>query len=390
MDASGGVTRLSLSSSELQGRAYIKQLMREAGLDVSEDAAGNIIGRLHGERPQEAVVMTGSHIDTVIHAGRFDGALGVLGGIEALRAIKEHGMSHARTLEVVCFTDEEGVRFGVGYLGSRAMAGDWKPEWLSETDAEGITLAEAMKAAGLQPEKVHSAARSGSDIHAYVELHIEQGRVLEHHQLPVGIASALFGHRWLEISLKGQADHAGTTPMPLRHDALSAAAETIMAVERIALEHGGVATVGTLRMVPGAINVIAGEVIFSVDLRHEDASILDAMALKIEQAAFSHKDSRGVSATVRVTDGDEPVTASGMVMEAIEGASGIADVGAMSMVCGAGHDAVAINALTGIGLILIRSREGISHHPAEWSSPEDCAAGAEVLLHTLVALANGQ
>ncbi len=161
MDASGGVTRLSLSSSELQGRAYIKQLMREAGLDVSEDAAGNIIGRLHGERPQEAVVMTGSHIDTVIHAGRFDGALGVLGGIEALRAIKEHGMSHARTLEVVCFTDEEGVRFGVGYLGSRAMAGDWKPEWLSETDAEGITLAEAMKQRGCSLKR--SIAQHGVD-----------------------------------------------------------------------------------------------------------------------------------------------------------------------------------------------------------------------------------
>lgn len=387
-EESGGVTRLSLSAEELEGRAYVTALMKRAGLEVRCDEAGNIIGRLAGSRPDAAAVITGSHIDTVHTAGRFDGTLGVLGGIEALRVIKEQSIAHERPLEVVCFTDEEGVRFGAGYLGSRAMAGDWRSEWLGLTDENGVTLREAMVNAGLPPESAWQAKRAEGSVHAYVELHIEQGRALEHRGEPIGIATAIYGHRWLDVRMLGQADHAGTTPMPLRRDPLLTAAEAMLAVERTALKHGGVATVGKLRVTPGSTNAIPGEARFTVDVRHEDRDCLERMTKEIEQHAIAYGNARKVDVHIRQTDAGEPVLASAMVIHAITEGCREAVVAASPIVCGAGHDAVAISAIAPIGLILVRSKDGISHHPSEWSSPEDCVAGANVLLHTLITLAN--
>jgi len=387
-DSSGGVTRLSLSAEELEGRAYVVALMMAAGLDVRCDEAGNLIGRLEGSHPDAAAVITGSHIDTVHAAGRFDGTLGVLGGIEALRAIKEQDIEHERPLEVVCFTDEEGVRFGAGYLGSRAMAGDWRSEWLGLTDENGVTLREAMVHAGLPPESAWKAKRPEGSVHAYVELHIEQGRALEHRGEPVGIVTAIYGHRWLDVRMRGQADHAGTTPMPLRRDPLLAAAEAVLAVERTALSHGGVATVGKLRVAPGSTNAIPGEARFTVDVRHEDGNSLERMTKEIEQQAIAYGNDRKVEIHIRQTDAGEPVLASEKVIHAITEGCRSANIAASPIVCGAGHDAVAISAVAPIGLILVRSKDGISHHPSEWSSPEDCEAGANVLLQTLIILAN--
>ncbi|OBZ12549.1 Zn-dependent hydrolase [Bacillus sp. FJAT-26390] len=387
-DPHGGVTRLSLSNEELIARQFIIRLMEEAGLAVRQDEAGNLIGRLEGERQGAGAIVTGSHIDTVIHAGIFDGALGVLGGIEALRTINEQGLKHDRPLEVICFTDEEGVRFGAGYLGSRAMAGTWDGNLLELTDSAGTKLGEAMAFADLNPQLISLASRSREAVKAYVELHIEQGRVLEELGEAAGIATAIYGHSWLEASMRGRADHAGTTPMKLRQDPLTAAAEALLAIEQIAAEQGGVATAGTLKLAPGAINVIPGEVIFTIDLRHEAAESLAQMELAVKAALASSAAARGLSISIRTIDGAQPVQSSKRIVDAI--ASSCAGVGLPDtyMVCGAGHDAVAMNQLTDIGLILVRSRDGISHHPLEWSSPEDCEAGANVLVNTLILLAN--
>ncbi|MFF2910260.1 Zn-dependent hydrolase [Paenibacillus sp. NPDC057934] len=385
-DEQGGITRLSLTDEELTGRQFVMSLMADAGLVVRQDEAGNLIGLLAGEELDAAVIATGSHIDTVIQGGRFDGALGVLAGIEVLRTIKEQGIGHARSLEVICFTDEEGVRFGAGYLGSRAMSGGWDNHWLELTDAKGISLKRAMENAGVNPDAAALASRSRQSLQAYVELHIEQGRVLEALGTSVGIATAIYGHSWLEVTVRGRADHAGTTPMKLRQDPLTATAAQLLAIEQIAVEHGGVATVGTLKLAPGAINVIPGEVVYSVDLRHEEAEKLLRMERAIRGALASTAEEKGLSLSMISTDSAPPVRSSQMIMDTLAESCRVNGLPEHYMVCGAGHDAVAMNELTEIGLILVRSRDGISHHPLEWSSPEDCADGANVLLHALIQL----
>jgi len=346
------------------------------------------LGDWRGEEQGLGAVATGSHIDTVIQAGIFDGALGVLGGIEALRTIKEKSIRHKRPLEVICFTDEEGVRFGAGYFGSRAMAGTWDASWLEMRDCSGISLREAMELGGLNPAGAAHASRSSASLHAYVELHIEQGRVLEDQGATVGIATAIYGHRWLEVSLQGRADHAGTTPMKLRKDPMTAAAEVIVAAEQIAAEYGGVITAGTFKIAPGAINVIPGEVVFTLDLRHEAFESLHAMELAITDVLSRAADARGLTFTIRTLDASKPVQSSPRITAAIADSCESARLPAAYLICGAGHDAVAIKALTEVGLILVRSKDGISHHPLEWSSPDDCEAGANVLLQTIIQLGN--
>lgn len=387
-DPRGGVTRLSLTEPDLEARAYVESLMKEAGLAVRRDEAGNLIGRMEGERPGLPAVVTGSHIDTVVRAGIFDGALGVLAGIEALRTVKARGLRHRHPLEVVCFTDEEGVRFGVGYLGSRAMAGAWRDEWLDAADGRGVTLREAFRNVGLDPERIAHARRDQYTVKAYVELHIEQGRVLEERQAPVGVATAIYGHCWLRVTLKGQADHAGTTPMALRRDPAVGAAEATLLAERTAQRYGGVATVGTLSLTPGAINVIPEEASFTIDIRHDDAAALTRMKRDLCDAIRAAAGQRRLEADIAVLDEEAPVSCGSSVLEAIAYGCRAAGVPAQSLVCGAGHDAVAIHRLCEVGMILVRSRHGISHHPAEWSGPDDCAAGANVLLNALLKLAN--
>jgi allantoate deiminase len=387
-DVNGGVTRLSLSNEELIGRQYVKTLMAEAGLQVRQDEAGNLIGRLEGEAPEAGAIATGSHIDTVIQGGIFDGPLGVLGGIEALRTIKEYGIRHVRPLEVICFTDEEGVRFGAGYFGSRAMSGGWDQKWLDLTDDSGTSLKEVMENANLNPGSAALASRSREAIKAYVELHIEQGRVLEDLNTAVGIATAIYGHSWLEVTVRGRADHAGTTPMKLRQNPLIATAAQLLAIEEIAIQYSGVATTGTLKLAPGAINVIPGEVVYTVDLRHETAEGIREMDLAVRAALTAIAEQKGLSISIQSIDSAQPVHSAKAIVDAIAASCELIGLPNPYMVCGAGHDAVAMNELTEIGLILVRSRDGISHHPLEWSSPEDCEAGANVLLQTLIKLAN--
>ncbi|WP_158602441.1 Zn-dependent hydrolase [Cohnella endophytica] len=388
LSPSGGINRPSLGVHDLIAREYIRERMQTAGLSVRLDPAGNLVGRLEGTDPDAPVVMAGSHIDTVLEAGRFDGPLGVLGGIEALRTVKEKGLRHRCSLEVVCFTDEEGVRFGVGYIGSRAMAGDWNAEWLNARDRDGISLGEAMRQAGIRPEEVALSKRGAGSVKVYLELHIEQGRVLEDVGAVCGIASAINGYRWVRASFAGQADHAGTTPMALRRDAMAAAAEAMLQIERSAVRHGGTATVGTLKLEPGAVNVIPGEVSFTIDYRHPDALALKRFGEEIESELGVIALRRNIGLRLEEMDGEAPVACDERISMLFAESANELGIASIGMVCGAGHDAVAMRRLTDIGLILVRSRGGISHHPDEWSSPEDCAGGANVLLRTMIKLAN--
>lgn len=220
---SGGVTRLSFTAEERRAKDLVASYMREAGLFVYEDAAGNLIGRKEGTNPDATVVLVGSHLDSVYNGGCFDGPLGVLAGVEVVQTMNEHGVVTHHPIEVVAFTDEEGARFRFGMIGSRAMAGTLPPEALECRDAEGISLAEAMKQAGLDPDRLPQAARKPGTVKAYVELHIEQGRVLEETGLPVGIVTGIAGLIWVKFTIEGKAEHAGATPMSLRRDPMAAA-----------------------------------------------------------------------------------------------------------------------------------------------------------------------
>ncbi len=265
----GGVTRLSLSAEERAAKDRVAMYMEEAGLSVREDAAGNLIGRREGTNPEAPVVLVGSHVDSVYNGGNFDGPLGVLAGIEVLQAMRERDVQDEHPVEVIAFTDEEGARFSFGMIGSRALAGTLTPEDLGEHEDEGgLSIAGAMEAYGLDPARIGEAARPQGSVKAYVELHIEQGRVLESEDLPAGVVTGIAGPVWLRFSLEGETGHAGATPMSLRRDALAAAAEIVVLIEAEASETGtSVGTVGQLDLEPGGINIIPGRVEFSLDLQ---------------------------------------------------------------------------------------------------------------------------
>ena len=385
----GGVTRLSFTDEERAARDLVASYMQEAGLEVREDAAGNVIGRLEGRDPDAPVVLAGSHVDSVRSGGDFDGPLGVLAAVEAAQTMREEGVETGRPVEVVAFTDEEGSRFGLGMIGSRALAGLLTPDDLSREDENDVTVAEAMREAGLDPERIGEAARGPGSVHAYVELHIEQGRVLEQRGLPVGVVTGIAGPVWLRFVLRGVAGHAGATPMgPLRRDALAAAAAVVGAVEREAERSGtSVGTVGRMEVEPGGVNVIPGRATFTVDLRDVDGDVRDRLEARIADEAALVCEQRGVGLETETLQRLPPVPCFGAARDAIEAACEGLGFQPFGLPSGAGHDGMQLSGLCPIGMIFVRSRDGISHNPAEWSSKEDCAAGAEILYHTLLRLA---
>lgn len=382
-----GVTRLSLSVEDLKARQYVINLMKEAGLKVRIDAVGNIIGKLEGTVKQAPIVLTGSHIDTVFQGGIFDGALGVLGAIEAARSIKESGFQLKHSIEVVSFTDEEGIRFGTGYIGSKAMAGELDEAIFSLTDANGMTYAEAFRQAQLDPRLYKQAKREREELKAYIELHIEQGKVLEEHHLPVGIVTDIQGPIWLDVVVKGHADHAGATPMYMRKDAALAMAELMLDIEKIAKTYDGVGTVGKVNIEPGGVNIIPGLAAFSVDLRHINKESRTKMINEVYEAINRICQKRDVHAEIEVKKAVDPTSCQVEVIEVIEESCKELDVPTMRLQCGAGHDSLIMAKLTKMGMIFVRSKEGISHNPKEWSDYEDCMIGTQVLLNTLVRLA---
>jgi len=388
---SGGVTRLSFTAEERRAKDLVASYMREAGLFVYEDAAGNLIGRKEGTNPDATVVLVGSHLDSVYNGGCFDGPLGVLAGVEVVQTMNEHGVVTHHPIEVVAFTDEEGARFRFGMIGSRAMAGTLPPEALECRDAEGISLAEAMKQAGLDPDRLPQAARKPGTVKAYVELHIEQGRVLEETGLPVGIVTGIAGLIWVKFTIEGKAEHAGATPMSLRRDPMAAAAQIIIVIEEEARRTGTtVGTVGQLHVYPGGINVIPERVEFVLDLRDLKAEVRDQVWKAIAVRAETIAKERNVRVTTERLQEMPPVLCSDEVKRAAEAACQKLGYPSFWLPSGAAHDSVQLAPICPIGMIFVRSQDGVSHSPAEWSTKEDCAAGAEVLYHTVWQLAQGE
>jgi allantoate deiminase len=387
----GGVTRLSFTEEERAAKGRVASYMEDAGLSVYEDTAGNLFGRREGRDPALPAVLIGSHVDSVYNGGNFDGPLGVLAGVEVLQTMEQQEIGTEHPIEIVAFTDEEGVRFSFGMIGSRALAGKLTPEDLtSYKDENGVSIAEAMRACGLDPEKIEEAARPEDSIKAYVELHIEQGRVLENENLPVGIVMGIAGPVWLRFYLEGETGHAGATPMNLRHDALAAAAEIMGIAEREAAKTGtSVGTVGQLEVEPGGINIIPGKARFSLDLRDIDEGVRDRVEGRILEVAEETCHRRGVRLQIETLQRLAPTPCSDLVRIAAERACEKLGVRPHALPSGAGHDGMQLTDLCPMGMIFVRSKNGVSHNPDEWSSQQDCAVGADALFWTVLDLAAG-
>jgi allantoate deiminase len=383
-----GVTRLSFTPEERAAKDLVASFMKEAGLLVREDEVGNLIGRKEGLNPNASVVLTGSHVDSVLNGGNFDGPLGVLAAVEALQVMNEQGIETEHPIEVIAFTDEEGARFSFGMIGSRGIAGTLTQEELLNKDKQGISIAEAFAANGLKAEEIGKAARKAEEVKAYIELHIEQGKVLEGQNLSTGIVSGLAGPLWLKFILEGEAGHAGATPMTIRHDALSAAAKVMLVIETEAAKTGTtVGTVGQVQVLPGGINIIPGRVEFSLDLRDISEVVRDEVEKNIREKAQQICETQGVKLTIEDLQRVAPAPCSFIVRNAAKDAFEKLGLESYYLPSGAGHDGMQLVDLCPMGMIFIRSKNGISHDPAEWSSNEDCTDGANVLYHTVLNLA---
>ena len=383
-EQSDGLTRIFLSSQQREVNDRVLHWMREAGMSARLDAMGNCVGRYEGLQPGAPCLLLGSHLDTVRDAGRYDGMLGVISAIECVARLHDTQRRLPFAVEVIGFGDEEGVRFGATLLGSRAVAGTFDGGLLDKADAHGVTLREAMREFGLDPAAIASAARSSAEILAYVELHIEQGPVLEASGLPVGVVTAINGGNRFEITLAGMAGHAGTVPMRLRRDALAAAAECILAAERVAgAMPQVVATVGRIEALPGAMNVIPGRVRFSLDVRAPtDERRHDAIAaLRAEFDAIAARRRIEVAWSALWEAKTAPCDAS--LQEQIARAIAAEGIEVQRLPSGAGHDGMALIDLAPIGMLFVRCKEGISHNPAESVTEADVATGARALLRVI-------
>lgn len=385
---SGGVTRFSFTKEEREAKALVSSYMREAGMAVREDAVGNLIGRKEGRQKNAPAVLMGSHIDTVPNGGMFDGALGVIAGIEVVQTMSERDIQPDHPIEVIAFTDEEGSRFGFGMIGSRAIAGTLTENDLEQRDENGMTIAEAMEESGLNPERVADAAKDPASVKAYVELHIEQGRVLENRGLAAGTVSGIAGPLWMKWTITGEAGHAGATPMNLRKDPLMAASEIMQSIEGEAKKYPNlVATIGQIAVKPGGVNVIPSEVTFTLDLRDIDEEIRRQAEEKMVVHAQQVCRDRGVEIEFETLQRVAPVPCSEYIQQTIESSFRKLGLESFDLPSGAGHDGMQFKDFCPIGMIFIRSQNGISHNPAEWSSKEDCGIGTDVLYETVLSLA---
>ncbi|WP_250517755.1 Zn-dependent hydrolase [Caballeronia sp. INDeC2] len=384
----GGVTRLALSELDRQGIDLIAEWMCDAGLQVRMDAAGNLIGRKEGRFPDWPVVLTGSHSDTTQEGGMFDGALGIAGGIEVLQSMNERGVVTDHALEVCAYRDEEGCRFAASYSGSRIMTGKHEPARLLRTDENGISIAEALEALGIDPNRVQEAARAPGSVKAHVELHIEQGSVLASRGLSVGVVTGICASSRSRITLTGEARHAGTTPMSLRRDPMAAAAAIIQMIEEEArLTGSAVATVGLIKAFPGGVNVIPNKVEFSLDCRDIDAAVRDVLLDRIVSVSRAICEERDIGFDITIFGRGISKLCAQEVQAPIRNAFEKLNLPIFLLPSGAGHDSGSYYDFCPMGMIFVRSVDGISHNPDEWSTPEDCSDGTRVLYQTLLELA---
>ncbi|WP_220433284.1 allantoate amidohydrolase [Kocuria coralli] len=383
-----GIERTYLTPEHAKHNALAAEWMKEAGMQVRVDPAGTLIGRMEGSEPGLPAVVIASHLDTVPNAGRYDGILGVLSGIAVARRLRDRAGELPFAVEVCAYGDEEGVRFGATLLGSRAMAGSWNEGWMDLEDEHGVTLEQAFRDFGLDPSQVATAAKRAEDVVAYLEIHIEQGPFLEAADQSLGVVTAIAGARRLALQIHGDARHAGGTPYARRKDALVGAAIAVQAIERIGRETGVIATVGQLEAHPGAVNVVPGRVDFSLDLRAADDALQARTWTRILQEIESTCASRGLTLTWEQIHSAPTVTCAPWVMDAVvDGIAATGDDAPMRLWSRAGHDAMAMAAVTDIGMIFVRCEDGISHHPNESVLVEDVAAGLDALEATVWSLA---
>ncbi len=385
------VTRIVFSQHDLDARAYLRDLYQQAGLLVREDPIGNTFARWVGSQPDLAAVGTGSHTDAIPFSGRYDGTVGVLGGLEAIRGLQQAGFQPRRSVELVMFTSEEPTRFGVGCTGSRALAGVLSPQQLRDlTDDAGQNYDQVRMQAGFHGPLDDVALPLGY-YDSFVELHIEQGPQLESRQLPIGIVTAIAAPATLHVELTGEGGHAGAVLMPDRRDTLCAAAEVVLAVEKAARESGStdtVATTGVLEVHPGAVNSIPDRATMKIDIRDIDLRRRDLVLQAIRTAVSTATQSRGVTADIRLLNADPPAAAAPQIVAAIEHSCDSAGLGHQQMISRAYHDSLFVARISAMGMIFIPCRNGVSHRPDEYASPQQIAAGVEVLARTLAALSH--
>jgi allantoate deiminase len=381
-----GVTRLTFSEEYERARTYLIQELRKIGARVTICRAGNLRGRLEGVDEGKPAVMIGSHIDTVLHGGKFDGSVGVVSALEAARVVVEKNIVHRHPIDVVVFAEEEGSRFGSVLTGSRAWAGKLDLKDLRGLkDKDGLSYPDAMERAGVVPED--DSILMGEKIKAMLELHIEQSVVLENKRLQIGIVEAIAGIKQFLVTLQGVANHAGGTPMSLRFDALQGGARIISAVEEIATTQAGkntVATVGFINCEPGQANVIPGQVQMTLDIRDTESRILHATSEKILEVANKICQDRGLTSEVEERSDTPPIVLSQKILRLIEKLAEKRKTGFLRMFSGALHDSSILAEITDVGMIFVPSKGGRSHCPEESTDLGDITVGADILVESLI------
>lgn len=385
-----GITRVLFTPVELQGREFVKNEMRKLELDIEEDSIGNIYGIYKGSEPELPQVWTGSHEDTVPNAGMFDGTVGVLGGLEAVRIMKEAGFRPKRSIVVVLYTSEEPTRFGIGCLGSRALSGRLSLEETKlYTDADGNSLYDVLKSLGYDTSTFDQIEARGKNIYASVELHIEQSKILDREKVPIGIVKTICGHSNFEIEITGCQSHAGATSMEDRRDAFCAASEITLELEKLAgtsTSEYTTVTVGKVQVVPNASNVIPGKVNFSVDIRDCDFDSKQQLTCAMRNMISSVAQKRNVSAVIADGNNDYPVSCDKKLIGIIEESCRKRKLEYRKVISGAFHDSMMMGLIAPVAMIFVPSRNGISHSPDEWTDFEDIANGVFVLADTLMEL----
>jgi len=384
----GGYARFAYTAEEREARETVEGWMKEAGLETRLDPALNLYGRLPG-RADGPVVLTGSHLDSVPHGGNFDGPAGVLCALEALQTLRDNGFVPEQPIEIVAFQGEEGSRFPIGLLGSAIISGAFDSDPAKVKGRDGLTLADALREAGGNPDRLGDARIAAGSVSHFVELHIEQSGILESKGLSCGCVTRIAAMKQFKGSVEGRADHAGAAPMELRRDALLAVSEFHLMLDQIVFQAHPTTrgTIGMIRGYPGATNIVAARAEFTLDVRDQDDARLEELVGRIQEALAEACRRRKAEGRLELQHASASVLCDARIKEAIAAAGEAAKIPVMAFPSGAVHDASNLSRVCPIGMIFVRSRDGISHSPDEYSSPEDLADGAQLLMETLVSLA---
>lgn len=387
-DPKGGVSRLLYTEEWVDAQRALEQYMQEEGFTTYYDEIGNLYGRLEGSQYPDETIMSGSHVDTVRNGGKYDGQYGIIAAIMAMKALRQEHGQPLRTLEVVSFAEEEGSRFPYTFWGSKNLAGMAKKEDVQEIqDFNGVPFVDAMKQAGFGFRDESSTLRN--DIKAFVELHIEQGSVLEHEQLSVGVVHSIVGQRRFTIEIHGEANHAGTTPMGYRKDAVHAAGRMIQQILDLAQTYGDplVSTVGKIDVIPNVVNVVPGNALFTLDIRHTSKNELIRFTDEVTELMKRTAESLGVEITIDMWMDEDPVPMNAEIIQVLEKQCEENHIPFKLMHSGAGHDSQIMAKFVPTAMLFVPSRKGISHNPEEYTSPEHLADGIRALTYALYELA---